>query len=158
MLAEVVRRVDSIRSAVGFNDVAGAVVCGVPLAVEPESGASTMNPTGNTEAEGIGIGLACSLIEREPVSGAIGLGVRRTIRQAIRPHLFHTAEGHKKNFLHARTAPEFRLRHLPVSPEAGFLALNADAARTSRAAVARVTSIIQHFLQSLHIEEIINGR
>jgi hypothetical protein len=150
MFAKVVGGVLPIRSAVRFDDVTGAVVCGVPLAVKPESGASAMNPAGNTGAEGVRVGLAGSLIQREPVSGAIGLGVRRAIGQRVRPHLLHAAEGHKDDFLHAGVFPVFRFRHLPISSEARFFALNADIARTSRAAMPGVSRVIQHFLKSLH--------
>ncbi len=156
MFAKVVRGVLPIRSSIGLNDIAGAVVCGVPLAVKPESGASAMNPAGNTGAERGVVGLAGRLIQREPVSGAIGLGVRSAIGQTVRSHLPHTTKGHKNDFLHTGAVPEFRFRHLPIRSEARFLALDTDTARTSRAAVEGVTGVIQHFLQRLHNREIIH--
>ena len=150
MLAEIVRGVDPVRASIRLDNVAGAVVCGVPLAIKPESGASAMNPAGNTKTESVRIRISGSLIEREPVSSAIGLGVRSTIGQPVRSHLTHTAKGHKDDFLHTGAAPEVRFRHLPVSSETRFFALNADIARTSRAAVAGVSRVIQHFLESFH--------
>jgi len=152
MLAEVVRGVDPVRASIGLDDVTGAVVRGVPLTVESESGASTVNPAGNIKAERIGKWVTGSRIQREPVSGAIGLGVRRTVRQPVRSHVAHAAQSDKDDLLYARSVPIGSFWHLPVSAETRFLALNGDTARTSRAAVAGITGVIQHFLQSLHTE------
>lgn len=158
MLAEIVRSVDSVSASIGLDNVAGAVVCGVPLTVESESRAGTMNPARNIKAECVGKGLTSSLVKREPVSGAIGLSIRSAVRQAVRAHVAHTAEGHENDFLHPRTGPVFGFGDFPVSPEAGFLTLNGDSPRSGSSPVAGVSSVIQHFLQGLHMKEIIaNG-
>ncbi len=156
MLAEIVRGVDPIRASVGLDNVAGAFVRGVPFTVEAESGTGAVNPARNIKAKRVGKWAAGSRIQREPVSGAIGLGVRRTVRQGVRAHVAHAAQSDKNDLLYARSVPIGSFWHFPVRPETRFLALNGDAARTGRAAVAGVTGIVKHFLQGLHTREIIN--
>lgn len=150
MFAKVVRGIDPVRASIGLDDVTGALVRGVLLTIESESGTGAMNPAGNIKSERIGIGVAGSRIKREPVSSTIGLGVRSTVRQAIRSHVAHAAEGNKYDFLYPRIAPVGGFRYLPVSPEAGFLALDSDSSCSGRAAVTGVPRVIQHFLERLH--------
>jgi hypothetical protein len=156
MLTEIVGSINPVRASVGLDNVTGVFVRGIPLTIKTESRAGTMNPTRNTETESVRERTPCGRIQREAVGSAIGLGVRGAIRQAVRTHVAHAAESNKNDFLHSWASPVFGVGHFPICSETGLLPLNSDSPRSGVAAVAGVPSVIQHFLQGLHMKEIIH--
>ena len=158
MFAKIVRGIDPVWASIGLDDVTGAFVRGVLLTIESESGAGAMNPAWNTESERVRKRVTGSRIKREPVSRAIGFGVRSTVRQTICSHVAHTAQSDKNDLLYARSAPIGSFWHLPVRPETRFLTLNGNSSRSGGSPVTGVSSIVQHFLQGLHTRKYNNGR